>query len=478
MTSTRRLHDYSSPILTDQKGLRGSHPAILFITDVYRMQAKELDDFHQETSYTSEHPGKNIWRPPGAEDDPALDWFCSLPADSISRFQELAKQFEDHFAASAIYLHDFDYLNTIKQGKFQEAIAVAKPKTLAEFREKAKGQIDIEELHQARKAEKTSNAKDDDKPRDNKKTFKPVPRYNSYTQFNTKRNDIIKEILSAKLIKPPRKAGNYPKPKNIEKSKYCTFHQKHGHTTDKCVITKDLLERLARQGHLDKYIAGHMQKRAVPSNDTSLVGTSSREKDKAPVPPRGVINCISGGYVGGDHTSSARKCTYRTMLTARHITNEQPRTATIPEMTFHPSNFNSNYINLDDPVVISIQLGDLIVRKVLLNPGNSSDVLFFSTFEKMKLSNNILQPSVGDLVGFSGEQVPVLGSVWLHTTLGEHPLSKTQDIQYLVVDNLVATIHGDHREVRLCYNTSFKPPRSRREETQVNVVQSKQPILY
>ncbi|XP_016192613.1 uncharacterized protein LOC107633508 [Arachis ipaensis] len=145
----------------------------------------------------------------------ALEWFYSLPPDSISRFQELAKQFEDHFAASAIYLHDSDYLITIKQGpqeslkdyithftkvamripdlhpevhlhaiksgfrpgKFQEAIAVAKPKTLAEFREKAKGQIDIEELRQARKTDKSSTTKDDDKPRDNKKTFKPVPRY-------------------------------------------------------------------------------------------------------------------------------------------------------------------------------------------------------------------------------------------------------------------------------------------------------------
>ncbi|XP_072081901.1 uncharacterized protein [Arachis hypogaea] len=61
----------------------------------------------------------------------------------------------------------------------------------------------------------------------------------------------------------------------------------------------------------------------------------------------------------------------------------------------------------------------------------------------MKLSNNILQPSTGDLVGFSGEKVPVMGSVWLQTTLGE--------------DNTIATIHSDAREARECYN-SFKRP--------------------
>ncbi|XP_057746201.1 uncharacterized protein LOC130965458 [Arachis stenosperma] len=261
---------------------------------------------------------------PSFLDGPALDWFCSLPADSISRFQELAKQFEDHFAASAIYLHDSDYLTTIKQGpqeslkdyitrftkvamrildlhpevylhaiksglrpgKFQETIAVSNPKTLAEFREKAKGQIDVEELRQARKTEKSAAVKDDDKSRDNKKTFKPVPRYESYTVFNAKRDDIIKEILNSKLIKPPRKAGTYPESKTVDKSKFCTFHQKHGHTTDECVIAKDLLERLARQGHLDKFIAGRMQKTVTSASDPSTASPSSKEKDKAPTQPR------------------------------------------------------------------------------------------------------------------------------------------------------------------------------------------------
>ncbi|XP_015945427.1 uncharacterized protein LOC107470543 [Arachis duranensis] len=485
---------------------------------------------------------------PSFLDGPALDWFCSLPADSISRFQELAKQFEDHFAASAIYLHDSDYLTTIKQGpqeslkdyitrftkvamripdlhpevhlhaiksslrlgKFQETIAVSKPKTLAEFREKTKGQIDVEELRQARKTEKSTAAKDDDKPRDSKKAFKPVPRYESYTQFNTKRDDIIKEILNSKLIKPPRKAGAYPESKTVDKTKYCTFHQKHSHTTDECVIAKDLLERLARQGHLDKFIAGRMQKNTTSASDLVTASPSSKEKDKTPAQPRGIINCISGGYAGGGHTSSARKRTYRAMLTVTDAPKVPQPVQGLPEMTFGSTDFNHTDANYDDPVVISIQLGDLIVRKVLLDPGSSADVLFFTTFEKMKLSNKILQPYHGDLVGFSGERVPVLGSVWLQTTLGEQPLFKTQDIQYLVVDcfspynlilgrpflnkftaivstvhlcvkfpvqdNLVATIHGDLHEARQCYNTSLKPIK-RNNLVQVNSIQPDQPSL-
>ncbi|XP_016185949.1 uncharacterized protein LOC107627638 [Arachis ipaensis] len=183
---------------------------------------------------------------PNYLDGPALDWLCAFPAGLISRFQQLAKLFEDHFAGSTIYLHDSDYLNTIKQGqneslkdymtrftkvtisipdlhpevhlhaiksgfrpgKFQETIAVSKPKTLAEFQEKAKGQIDIEELRQARKSDKT-NYRDEEKVLNSEKNFKLTPSFESYTQFNAKQEDIIKEILNSKLIKLPRKAGTY-----------------------------------------------------------------------------------------------------------------------------------------------------------------------------------------------------------------------------------------------------------------------------
>ncbi|XP_072077872.1 uncharacterized protein [Arachis hypogaea] len=153
-----------------------------------------------------------------------------------------------------------------------------------------------------------------------------------------------------------------------------------------------------------------------------------------------------------------------------------------PQITFQTADHNNSTANLDDPVVISLQLGDLLVKKVLLDPRSSVDVLFYSTFQKMKLSSNILQPFTGDLVGFSGERVPVMGSVWLQATLGEFPSSKTSDIQYLVVDcfspynlilgrpflnrfgaivstihlcvkfplqdNTIATIHSDAREAR------------------------------
>ncbi|XP_015953775.1 uncharacterized protein LOC107478141 [Arachis duranensis] len=185
----------------------------------------------------------------------------------------------------------------------------------------------------------------------------------------------------------------------------------------------------------------------------------------------------------------------------------QPKKDKDPDVTisFNQTDFRSASPNLDDPVVISIQIGELLVRKTLLDPGSSADVLFYSTFIKMKLSEKLIQPSSGELIGFSRERVPIMGHIWLKTTMGEIPMSKSIDIQYLIVDcyspyniiigrpalnifravvstlhlcvkfpvqeNKIVTVYADHQEARQCYNASLKLTQTKQEaRTQVQAI--------
>ncbi|XP_016191477.1 uncharacterized protein LOC107632294 [Arachis ipaensis] len=349
----------------------------------------------------------------------------------------------------------------LRPGKFQESIVIAKPKTLAEFREKATTQIE----------------------------------FDTYTPFNTKREDIVKDILHSKLIKPPSRAGTYQDQRHVDKFKYCAFHQKYGHTTDDCVIAKDVLEKLARQGLLDKYIDTRGQRKNTEGlgNQQKTIDNprdKGRKVENDNNPPRRIINCISGGFAGGGCTSSARKRSYRAMMTMTESVIPRPNNSDKPGISFNSDDYKAADRNLDDPVVISAQVGEPLVKKILMDPGSSADVLFYSTFQKMNLCDKLLQPSSGELVGFSGERVSIRGYIWLKTTFGDYPNSKTLEIQYLVVDckspyniilgrpslnafnavistvhlcvkfisqdNKVVTIHGDQKEARQCYNASLK----------------------
>ncbi|MED6159173.1 hypothetical protein PIB30_039851 [Stylosanthes scabra] len=147
---------------------------------------------------------------------------------------------------------------------------------------------------------------------DVRKTFQPTPKFETYTQFIKDKSEIIKEILNSKLIKPPSKAGNYKDQKYVDRSKYCTFHKKHGHNTSDCVIANDLLEKLARQGHLNKYISGRMARKSTESS------SHSKSKDKHIIDGtpemEGELLYISGGFAGGGNTISARNRSFKSMM--------------------------------------------------------------------------------------------------------------------------------------------------------------------
>ncbi|XP_057746560.1 uncharacterized protein LOC130965818 [Arachis stenosperma] len=261
------------------------------------------------------------------------------------------------------------HLHALKAGlrprKFREIIAATKPKTLDEFRERAAGQMEIEELQEADKTERRPR-KENNRPsrsantRDLVKPFKLVPKFDNYTRFNTKREKIIKKILNAKIIKPPTRAGSYQDQRFVDKSKHCAFHQKYGHTTDECVIAKDLLERLARQGLLDKYIEGRKHKNNNRDRDERRQTSESKEDNKWPhnTPPKAIINCISGGFAGGGETTSARKRSYRAMLAIEGTMPLNNKDDPDLQITFSQADISSAAPNLDDLVVISIQTVD------------------------------------------------------------------------------------------------------------------------
>jgi len=63
----------------------------------------------------------------------------------------------------------------------------------------------------------------------------------------------------------------------------------------------------------------------------------------------------------------------------------------------------------NDPVVILVVTAGRKMHRVLVNQGSSADVMFWSTFNKLRLSPELLRPYRGCLYGFADNQVEVRG---------------------------------------------------------------------
>jgi len=104
------------------------------------------------------------------------------------------------------------------------------------------------------------------------------------------------------------------------------------------------------------------------------------------------------------------------------------------DLVFTKANLRDVVPHDNDPVVISVVIAERKVHRVLVDQGSSTDVMFWSIFNKLQLSPDQLRPYTGCLYGFAGDQVEVQGHLELRTTFIDGFASRTENIRYLVVN--------------------------------------------
>jgi len=75
----------------------------------------------------------------------------------------------------------------------------------------------------------------------------------------------------------------------------------------------------------------------------------------------------------------------------------------------------------DDALVVSILVGDYNTHRVLVDNGSSADILYYPTFQQMKIEREQFVPTNAPLVKFEGTKVYLLGAVILPMTVGNYP---------------------------------------------------------
>ncbi|RWW36252.1 hypothetical protein BHE74_00058745, partial [Ensete ventricosum] len=102
-----------------------------------------------------------------------------------------------------------------------------------------------------------------------------------------------------------------------------------------------------------------------------------------------------------------------------------------PEITFGDG--DDAYPDHDDALVISAQIANARVKRVMVDMGSSPDILYFGAFQKLGLTDKDLLPVITTLTGFTGDSVSPAGTAVLPVTVGEELRSKTLLVSFIVV---------------------------------------------
>ncbi|XP_017246612.1 uncharacterized protein LOC108218204 [Daucus carota subsp. sativus] len=275
-------------------------------------------------------------------------------------------------------------------------------------------------------AENKYSKKDDGEKSPAKK--KLGPRFTEYARLNAPRSQILMKIEkdeSVRWLKPIR-----TDPEKRNKDLYCRFHKDTGHKADDCRQLKDEIEFLIRRDKLSKFTKdGDKNHR---DNDNR-----GRENDDKRTQPRGpVINVISGEPTAAGTSNNSRKAYAREVMS---IVGEPPKRAKIDYAIMAFDNVELEKVKFphDDPLVITPEIRNSSVKRVLVDSGASVDILFYDAYEKMGYAESQLTPSDSDMpiYGFNNAETRIKDMIQL-PVMGTEPRQATCMLNFLVVKAL------------------------------------------
>jgi len=149
------------------------------------------------------------------------------------------------------------------------------------------------------------------------------------------------------------------------------------------------------------------------------------------LPVHGEVNTISRGFSGARCIASQRKKYVREVMA---VEAREPGQSPEPDLYFTKADLQDVVPHDNDPVVILVVTVGKRVHRILIDQGSSTDVMFWSTFNKLELSPDQLRPYNECLYGFVRDQMEVRGHVELRATFTDDTASLTTNIRYLVAN--------------------------------------------
>ncbi|KAG7537008.1 Ribonuclease H-like superfamily [Arabidopsis suecica] len=193
-----------------------------------------------------------------------------------------------------------------------------------------------------------------------------------------------------------------------------TMKKVTGHLTKDCSILKRHLAELWASGDLSKFNIENFVKEYHEARDNTKDQNSKRPRfsnEEEPRSSKGKINVILGGSkLCQDSISSIKKHRRNVLLKANLGEEVDFQGASISfdeEETRHLERPH------DDALVITLDVANFEVSRILIDTGSSVDFIFLSTLERMGISRADIVGPPSPLVAFTSESAMSLGTIKL-----------------------------------------------------------------
>ncbi|XP_070007276.1 uncharacterized protein [Nicotiana sylvestris] len=178
-----------------------------------------------------------------------------------------------------------------------------------------------------------------------------------------------------------------------------------------CRLLQSEVDHILKQGYLTKLFS-EKGKQAYMKN---------RQEPPKPTSPKRTVNIISGGEeINGMTYTAANKVSKVTITHGkriRHVLEEE-------SITFDDVDADDVLTPHNDALIISLFVHDTNMKRVLIDPGSSVNIILLRVLNEMQAENKLV-PKVHTLSGFDNSSVVTKGEV-THTSFAEGVVKDTK----------------------------------------------------
>ena len=212
----------------------------------------------------------------------------------------------------------------------------------------------------------------------------------------------------------------------------CAYLKEHEHTTEQCRSLHYLVEKLVKARHLKQNVISEGKSGETSRGPSTTTPTTS-------IAHRAVINYIHGGPLDEEYSSKQkRQRLLRAASVREQVSSIQPG---LTSGSTHPIKRVTTFPLVDpnrilqphqDVLILTLGISDFDVRRILIDPGSSADLLQVSVIKQMGFTPLNLEISEQILLGYNGASTTSLGDIVLPVQVG----LVTLNVQFLVVEDL------------------------------------------
>ncbi|XP_021857354.1 uncharacterized protein [Spinacia oleracea] len=250
--------------------------------------------------------------------------------------------------------------------------------------------------------------------RNERVVYPPISEYG----FNVDIGGVVNALQNVGgTVRWPKKSDRPDSMKDM--SRWCDFHRDNGHTTEEFISLKKEVAYLLKRGHLKDLLSDKGKETYNKDNNAQPSPAPSGDR---PAPPmfEKVVNVISGGSdICGLTSSAAKKINRGESEAVKEGQTEDEvaldKSLAAMTITFDDSDSTDTQQEHHDGLVISLPIGNALIKRILINNGSSANILFLEALQEMGLEEKSIVRRSTVLVGFSGESLRTVGEISLPT---------------------------------------------------------------